>query len=114
LHGRLHKNESWRIRNPARDKRPAACHHVSLGMSLLRGGCGSNSRQSSLNPWRRRKSNSLEPVCAARGVEEFSVISVRSNANGFASPRLHEEEVRLVRFTIYRDAESGRSHASRA
>ncbi|SRR5713101_4623256 len=90
------------------DLRPAACHHVNLGVSLLRAGCGSNSRQSSLNPWRRRKSNSLEPVCAAHGVEEFSVICVRSNANGFASPRLQGEEARLVRFPTYRDAESGR------
>ncbi len=38
---------------------------------------GNNESFSDDNPWRRRKSNSLEPVCAARSVEEFSVISVR-------------------------------------
>jgi len=81
-------------------------HHPSCDRT--RGSYGSNSRQSSLNTWRRRKSNSLEPVCAARGVEEFSVISVRSNANGFASARLQGEEARRVRFPIYRDDESGR------
>ncbi len=35
-------------------------------MSLLRGGCGSNSRQSSPASWRGRRSNSLEPVDVER------------------------------------------------
>ncbi len=77
-------------------------------VSLLRGGCGSNSRQSSLTAWRGRKSNSLGPVDAARAA------GMASGDRGTSDARLPNcpcaQDIHLGNEVWLKDAEDTRAH----